>query len=199
MIKSYQNNDKEILLDNEETDESMVKRQYYVYKSICNDEIKQSNLRFLLDKLSGEIQHQYKRKAQIETRFGFVMALWGVLQVVSYEVFKGTLANDGLINIIFFLFSSVLSISLIVLLCFGMWSKCIYAFEFSDWNSNLITAIGCPEIMLARFLEGYKNAYICNDRAIVQKGKILNFAIAIIGLYIVILHGLMIYVLLVLC
>lgn len=194
LTKSFEDESKENLLDNEDTDESMVKRQYYIYKNICDNKRKQSNLLLLLEKLEVEIEHQYERKSQIEARAGFVIALWGILQVASYDTIRTALVNGGIIYYVFVFLLSILGFALLGMLCNCIWSEYIYAFEFNDWNSNLITAFECPEIMLVRFLEGYKNVYKNNNRVITKKGNKLNLAIGMAILYVVILHTLILII-----
>ena len=172
--------------DREDTDGNALKRQYYTFVRLQQNPEAAEGTKFLLSKLESEIKTQYDRKSQIETRAGFLMALWGIILTASYDTLKDLSGNIIAFGIVFALITAICALSL-GNLCACMWSSFVFSYDFADWNSNIVTALDYQEVMLARMLEGYKGAYDSNEKSIKNKSKRLNLAVVFVVVYVLVI------------
>lgn len=180
---------KDKLGNNRNEDENMLARQYYIFKQIKDNQVNTSELERLLEYMRDEMDHQYLRKSHIETRIGFLMALWGLVFTALIQLFindslNGWFKSINIHSITVFIAIILGGISLL-LLCLCIWGKNIHFFDFEDIEENLVVSIEFPELMQVKFIEGYSNSYLSNEKLINKKAKIFNHAVIALALFVV--------------
>lgn len=164
------------------------RRQLYTYLQLKNKGVNETEYNLLLDGLKKEIDNQYIRKSHIETRAGFLMAMWGILFGLIWQQWeKPVVVQYGSLFSIsnLFLVLSILAGTLsFILLCICVWSQKFMMFRYSSIKINTITAMKYPNIFRVRLLEGYGRALEDNEEILEKKGKMLNIAIIMLGIFV---------------
>lgn len=173
------------------------RRQLYTYLQLKNKGVDDTEYDLLLDGLKKEIDNQYIRKSHIETRAGFLMAMWGILFGLIWQQWEQpvivqysslfTISNLFLVLSILFGTLSFLS------LCICVWSQKFMMFRYSSIKINTITAMKYPNIFRVRLLEGYGKAFEDNEEILKKKGKMLNIAIIMLGIFVLCMVGYVIF------
>lgn len=169
--------------DNDNTYYNMLKRQCYIYRQLKGKSIENTDYEMLLHYMYEDMKQQYTRKSQIETRAGFLMALWGILFSIVCDMKKDFIQNLFLkssIKIVLLIAAGAISI-LFLALC--IWSGKVHFYTFESRKNNLITALEHPEIWKTRLMEGSSNSYISNERVLKRKGWFFNVAVVSLGVF----------------
>lgn len=117
------------------------------------------------------------------------MALWGLVFTALIQLFindslNGWFKSINIHSITVFIAIILGGISLL-LLCLCIWGKNIHFFDFEDIEENLVVSIEFPELMQVKFIEGYSNSYLSNEKLINKKAKIFNHAVIALALFVV--------------
>lgn len=161
-------------VEDEKQRELNINRQKYVYQMLKDKGICNTYLVELLDMIREDVSVQYQFKQGIETKAGFVIALFGVLLGILFQhdtphklfnVIKTS--NNTIIE------KSFYGIMLVLLGCVGFalvyyiykamsiqnYSKC----KYDDKELNYKCAVEDKDMALVRFLEIYTNIWIKNE------------------------------------
>lgn len=170
--------------DNDNSDYNMLKRQCYIYRQLKKSSVGETDYEMLLHYMYEEMKQQYIRKSQIESRAGFLMALWGILFSIVCGMKRDVIQNLYVNYTVMFVLLVASGIISIVLLALCIWSGKVIFYKFSSRKNNLITALEHPEIWRTRLMEGSSNSYISNENKLTTKGNLFNAAIVCLGAFI---------------
>ena len=152
-----------------------IERQYYLYSKCKENHSVAEAIEKYLKYLINEIEHQYTRKYQMETRAGLLLALWGVMTIPLIESgieFGNDLCSKFMVStLIISCLVSIISLMFIVL------SKQMIFYNFKSEWFDLHAIVEDNYMQTIRFMEGYRNSFKSNELVLSKIGKTLNLAV----------------------
>lgn len=164
-------------------------RQYYLFSQLLNDYdgSKTINLKYYLEQLQKEMEHQYIRKNQIENRTGYLIALWSIITIFVMEkmVIDSGIRCDTCIKLGSLICLIVVGIISLVFMMNIMLSKQInFYISKSKWN-DYYSAMEHQEMAIVRLIEGNKNSFEENEKLLNKMGTRLNWSVILEMIYLI--------------
>lgn len=143
-------------------------------------------LKDLIQLTDNEINRQLIRKEQIETRSGFLVALWGITLGVTIDLFTGCEGCSYNENLIFIIFLGITCIFSLISLMWCIKGTTIYRYKFRDMR-NYIICNGEYKTYEEYLLDKYEqltDAWDKNELVVSRKYKSLTWGIILLSVYI---------------
>lgn len=161
-----------------------INRERYVYSGLNSKGIENTAVEQLLNFTISDINHQYSMKSAMESKAGFLAALWGVLIgiVMSKELYI-TLIN-GILNapstigkaLYLLVFLGLIGTALVALIeiAFTLIAGEYSRYQFDDKENNFKCAVDDKNMMLTKLLDSNSNVWKKNEVTNEKKYKYLK-------------------------
>lgn len=169
-----------------DADSRSIGRQYYIYSKLKEQSVySNTELELYLELLVREIDRQFIRKSQMETRAGLLLALWGVMTIAFVENYTAAeVTCDSPLKMLVLGILAVLGFMIIIYLMTIMRTKSMKVYDFNgDWY-DLHAAMEHKEFTIIRFIEGYRNSFVYNEQLLKKVGRDLDVSTILQIMYI---------------
>lgn len=151
-----------------------VNRQKYVYSILNSKGIEDTAVEQLLDLTISDINHQYTMKSAMESKAGFLVALWGVLLgIVLNNKLYVTLINEILnnssalvwrgINLLVLLGLIVTAFGALIQIAQTLIAGKYFRYKFDDKEINFKCAVDDKNMMFTKLLDANTNVWKRNE------------------------------------
>ena len=161
-----------------------VNREKYIYSGLISKGIENTAVEQLLNLTISDINHQYLMKSAMESKAGFLAALWGVLVgiVMSKELYitlingisnAPSIIGSGLYLLVFLGLIGTALVALIEIaftLIAGEYSR----YQFDDKENNFKCAVDDKNMMFTKLLDSNTNVWKKNEETNEKKYKYLR-------------------------
>lgn len=171
--------------DIEKESQENIDRQRYVFSALNAKGIENTAVERLLDLTISDINHQYTMKNAIESKTGYLIALWGVLLGIVlnnklHVTLISEIGNESAtlvwrdINILVLLGLIVTAIGALVQIAKTLLADKYACYKFDDKEVNFKCAVDDKNMMFTKLLDINTNVWKNNEKANKEKFKRLR-------------------------